>query len=99
MCCVGWFDSVVVCYVCCVSGIIDFFLNLIDVLIGIEMLKICVVYCYKGEIIEEFLVSFKVFVECELVYEEMSGWIEDIIGVKSLSDFLENVCYYFECVF
>lgn len=66
---------------------------------GIEILKICVVYCYKGEVMEEFFVSLKIFVECEFVYEEFLGWIEDIMGVKILDELFDNVCYYLECVF
>src|SRR5690625_7395214 len=51
---VGWFDSVVVSHARRVSGITDLSLNSIDVLSGIETLKICVAYKYKGEIINEF---------------------------------------------
>src|SRR5699024_9883340 len=48
---VGWFDSVVVRHARRVSGITDLSLNSLDVLTGIETLKICVSYKYKGEII------------------------------------------------
>lgn len=98
LCCVGWFDSVVVCYVCCVSGLIDLLLILLDVLIGIEIFKICVVYKLDGKIIIEFLVSLKDLVCCEFVYEEFLGWMEDIIGVILFDDFLVNCCYYMECI-
>ena len=46
---VGWFDSVVVRHARRVSGLTDLSLNSIDVLSGIETLKICVAYRYKGE--------------------------------------------------
>lgn len=62
---VGWFDSVVVRHARRVSGITDLSLNSIDVLTGIETLKICVAYRYKGEIIEEFPASLKALAECE----------------------------------
>src|SRR5699024_6012446 len=45
---VGWFDSVVVRHARRVSGITDLSLNSLDVLTGIETLKICVSYKYKG---------------------------------------------------
>ena len=61
-----------------VSGITDLSLNSIDVLTGIETLKICVAYKYRGEVLEEFPASLKVLAECEPVYEEMPGWTEDI---------------------
>ncbi|MGC4378788.1 adenylosuccinate synthase [Fictibacillus sp. Mic-4] len=95
---VGWFDSVVVRHARRVSGITDLSLNSIDVLTGIETVKICVAYKYKGEIINEFPASLKVLAECEPVYEEMPGWTEDITGVKTLNDLPENARHYVERV-
>ena len=93
---VGWFDSVVVRHARRVSGITDLSLNSLDVLTGIESLKICVAYRYKGEVIEEFPASLKVLSECEPVYEELPGWSEDITGVKSLGELPENARHYLE---
>lgn len=93
---VGWFDSVVVRHARRVSGITDLSLNLVDVLSGIETLKICVAYKYKGEIIEEFPASLKVLAECEPVYEELPGWTEDITGVKTLGELPPNARHYLE---
>ncbi|MFS0673766.1 adenylosuccinate synthase [Ornithinibacillus sp. 179-J 7C1 HS] len=93
---VGWFDSVVVRHARRVSGITDLSLNSIDVLTGIETLKICVAYKYKGEIMEEFPASLKVLAECEPVYEEMPGWTEDITNVKSLHELPANARHYLE---
>ncbi|SDZ96747.1 adenylosuccinate synthase [Thalassobacillus cyri] len=93
---VGWFDSVVVRHARRVSGLTDLSLNSIDVLTGIETLKICTAYRYKGETIEEFPASLKVLAECEPVYEEMPGWTEDITGVKSLHELPANARHYVE---
>ncbi|UOR10792.1 adenylosuccinate synthase [Halobacillus amylolyticus] len=95
---VGWFDSVVVRHARRVSGITDLSLNSIDVLTGIENLKICTAYKYKGEIIKEFPASLKELAECEPVYEEMPGWTEDITGAKSLTDLPVNARHYLERV-
>lgn len=93
---VGWFDSVVVRHARRVSGITDLSLNSLDVLTGIETLKICVSYKYNGEVMNEFPASLKVLAECEPVYEEMPGWTEDITGVKSLHELPENARHYLE---
>ncbi|MFD2443671.1 adenylosuccinate synthase [Bacillus sp. CGMCC 1.16607] len=93
---VGWFDSVVVRHARRVSGITDLSLNSIDVLTGIETLKICVAYRYQGELIEEFPASLKVLAECEPVYEEFQGWTEDITGCKSLDELPVNARHYLE---
>lgn len=93
---VGWFDSVVVRHARRVSGITDLSLNSIDVLTGIETLKICVAYRYKGEVMEEFPASLSTLAECEPIYEELPGWTEDITGVKSLHELPENARHYLE---
>ncbi len=95
---VGWFDSVVVRHARRVSGLTDLSLNSIDVLTGIETLKICVAYKYKGEIMEEFPANLNILAECEPVYEELPGWTEDITGYKTLSELPENARHYLERV-
>lgn len=95
---IGWFDSVVVRHARRVSGVTDLSLNSIDVLTGIETLKICVAYQYKGEIMEEYPASLKVLAGCEPVYEELPGWTEDITGVKCLEELPKNARHYIERV-
>ncbi|WP_340081300.1 adenylosuccinate synthase [Terribacillus sp. FSL K6-0262] len=93
---VGWFDSVVVRHAQRVSGITDLSLNSIDVLTGIETLKICVAYRYKGEVMEHFPASLKELAQCEPVYEELPGWTEDITGVRNLNELPANARHYIE---
>ncbi|EGL82383.1 Adenylosuccinate synthetase [Caldalkalibacillus thermarum TA2.A1] len=93
---VGWFDSVVVRHARQVSGITDLSVNSIDVLTGIDTLKICTAYEYRGQVIEEFPASLKVLSECKPIYEELPGWKEDITGVRSLDELPENARHYVE---
>lgn len=93
---VGWFDSVVVRHARRVSGITDLSINSIDVFTGIETLRICTAYRYRGEVMEHFPASLKVLAECEPVFEELPGWTEDITGVKSLDDLPVNARHYLE---
>jgi adenylosuccinate synthase len=95
---VGWFDSVVVRHARRVSGITDLSLNSIDVLTGLETVKICVAYKFRGETITEFPASLKELAECEPVYEELPGWTEDITGVKTLNELPVNARHYVERV-
>ncbi|MRG87973.1 adenylosuccinate synthase [Salinibacillus xinjiangensis] len=95
---VGWFDTVVIRHAKRVSGITDLSLNSIDVLTGIETLKICIAYQYKGEKIDEYPASLNVLAECEPIYEELPGWTEDITGVQSLDDLPENAKKYVQRV-
>lgn len=95
---VGWFDSVVVRHARRVSGITELSLNSIDVLTGINPLKICIAYKYKDKIMEEFPASLNILAECEPVYEEFAGWTEDITGVETLEDLPPEARHYVERV-
>jgi adenylosuccinate synthase len=95
---VGWFDSVVVRHARRVSGITGLSLNSLDVLSGLETVKICTGYKYRGEVMEHYPASLKVLAECEAVYEEMPGWSEDITNTKTLDELPETTRRYVERV-
>jgi len=91
---VGWFDSVVVRHARRVSGITGLSLNSLDVLTGLETVKICTGYKFRGEIITHYPASLNMLAECEAVYEEMPGWSEDITTAKTLADLPETTRNY-----
>jgi adenylosuccinate synthase len=91
---VGWFDSVVVRHARRVSGITGLSLNSLDVMAGLETVKICTGYKFRGEIITHYPASLNMLAECEAVYEEMPGWSEDITGVRKLEDLPANARNY-----
>ena len=84
---VGWFDSVVMRHSKRVSGITNLCLNSIDVLTGLETVKICVAYRKSnGEEISHYPASLLELGQCEPVYEELPGWTEDITGCRTLDE-------------
>lgn len=91
---VGWFDTVVVRHARRVSGITGLSLNSLDVLTGLETVKICTGYKLRGEVIETYPASLKLVSECEAIYEELPGWSEDISGAKTLEDLPVNTRNY-----
>lgn len=95
---VGWFDSVVVRHARRVSGLTDLSLNSIDVLTGIDTLKICTAYDYKGTLIKEYPANLNILKDCKPVYEELPGWTEDITGCKTLDELPANARHYLERV-
>lgn len=95
---VGWFDSVVLRHARRVSGITGLSLNSLDVLSGLEQVKICTHYMYKGEKIEHYPANLNKLAECEAVYEEFPGWSEDITGVTTLLELPDNARTYLERV-
>lgn len=92
----GWFDAVIVRYAVRLSGISDFAFTKLDVLTGMNTLKICTGYRYQGQIITEFPQSLEVLAECEAVYEEMPGWQEDLTGISQYQDLPEQAKRYVE---
>ena len=95
---VGWFDAVVVRHSRRVSGITHLALNSIDVLSGLETVKICTAYDYNGETITEYPANLHIIEQCKPVYEELPGWNEDITGIRSLEELPENARRYVERV-
>ncbi|EPY08526.1 adenylosuccinate synthetase [Paenibacillus sp. E194] len=91
---VGWFDSVVVRHARRVSGITGLSLNSLDVLTGLETVKICTAYKCGDEIIEHYPASLDMLAKCEAIYEEMPGWSEDITGCKTLAELPESTRNY-----
>ena len=84
---VGWFDSVVMRHSKRVSGITNLCLNSIDVLTGLETVKICVAYRKSnGEEISHYPASLVELEQCEPIYEELPGWTEDITGCRTLDE-------------
>jgi adenylosuccinate synthase len=93
---VGWFDSVVVRHARRVSGITGLSLNSIDVLTGIDTVKICTKYLHNGQIIDHYPASLKVLAECEAIYEELPGWTEDVSHCKTLEELPFNARKFLE---
>lgn len=85
----GWFDAVIARYAVRVSGISDFAVTKLDVLTGLETVKLCVGYRVNGEVLYEFPQSQKIFKACQPVYEEMPGWTEDLTQVRHFDELPE----------
>ncbi len=92
----GWFDATLVKFACIVNGIDEIILTKLDVLTGFEKIKIGVGYKYKGEIINFYPFSSKIFSNCEVIYEEVEGWEDDISDFKSYKELPKNVKKYIE---
>ncbi|MFC0015383.1 MULTISPECIES: adenylosuccinate synthase [Allobacillus] len=93
---VGWFDAVVVNHSRRTSGMTAISLNCLDVLTGIDTLKICVGYDYEGERINYYPANLRQLDKCQPVYEELPGWKEDITNVTSFEELPQNAQAYLE---
>lgn len=70
----GWFDAVIARYSAMVNGINRWSLMKLDVLDGLEKIKICVAYECDGERIETIPASNGKLSRCKPIYEEVEGW-------------------------
>lgn len=71
----GWFDAVVGRYAQMVNGVDFWAMTKLDVLDGVETIKICTAYERDdGKIYEVFPADLNVLSRCKPVYEEMPGW-------------------------
>ncbi|MFZ7119720.1 MAG: adenylosuccinate synthase [Eubacteriaceae bacterium] len=94
----GWFDSVILNFAVRVNGLTSIALTKLDTLAGIEKLKICVGYDYNGEKIYDFPGDLEKLSKCKPIYEEFSGWEEDISTCKSYLKLPSNTKKYIKAI-
>ncbi|MGL6249099.1 MAG: adenylosuccinate synthase, partial [Culicoidibacterales bacterium] len=91
---IGWFDATIIQHTRRVSGLTGLSIMLLDVLTGVEELKICTGYRLNGEEIEYVPSLINEFASCEPIYETMPGWNEDITTVTSFAQLPLNAQNY-----
>jgi adenylosuccinate synthase len=77
----GWFDAVVTRRAVLNSSITSLCVTKLDVLDGLETVKICIGYQLDGEQIDVPPIRVDRYAECEPVYEELSGWDQSTVGI------------------
>ncbi|MDB5960702.1 MAG: adenylosuccinate synthase [Massilia sp.] len=82
----GWFDAALLRRSVQINGVTGMCLTKLDVLDGIESLKLCTGYTIDGRAVDIFPVGAEEAGRCVPVYEEMAGWTENTVGAKSLAD-------------
>src|SRR6185312_2678570 len=82
----GWFDAVAVKYSVDLCGITQIALTLIDVLSGLDHVKICTAYKSHGHALEYFRADMDVLAEVEPVYETLPGWRGNLTGCRSFAE-------------
>jgi adenylosuccinate synthase len=86
----GWLDTVLVRNAARLNSLTGIAVTKLDVLSGLETLKIATAYQYGNDRITEFPPSIKVLEACQPIYEELPGWSEDLTSVKDVGDLPEN---------
>jgi adenylosuccinate synthase len=81
----GWLDMVGLRHAVRVNGTTGLVITKLDILDGLETIKICTSYRHNGKVYEEFPKETNIFEECEPVYEEVEGWTASTLGLKDFS--------------
>jgi len=92
----GWLDTVILNNAVRLNGLTGLAITKLDVLDGLESVKICTGYEYQGEIIKDFPASLDVLADCKPVYETLRGWAEDTSPLRKLEDFPANARGYLD---
>ncbi|MES2126815.1 MAG: adenylosuccinate synthase [Pseudomonadota bacterium] len=82
----GWFDAALLRRSVQINGVSGMCLTKLDVLDGLESLKLCTGYKLDGRDVDIFPVGAEDASRCVPVYEEMPGWKESTVGAKSLAE-------------
>ena len=94
----GWFDAVLVRQSCAISGVTGIALTKIDVLDGLEKVKICTGYRLRGELLDHLPSHAADQAAVEPVYEEMDGWSGTTAGARSWADLPAQAVKYIQRV-
>ncbi len=80
----GWFDAAALKRAIQINGVSGLCVTKLDVLDGLEEMKICTGYKLNGGVTDILPVGADDLAACEPVYETLAGWKESTVGVKTL---------------
>jgi adenylosuccinate synthase len=82
----GWLDLVPLRRAVAVNSASALMLNKIDILSGLDEVRVCVAYRIDGRLVEEWPQSLARLERAEPVYETFPGWREEISQAKSVDE-------------
>ena len=88
----GWFDAVAVKYACRLNGCTKLGIMKMDVLDGLETIKVCTAYEYKGETITYIPTDYE---NVKPIYTEFAGW-ESVANIRDESKLPKNAKAYID---
>ncbi|MBN2880440.1 adenylosuccinate synthase [Candidatus Woesearchaeota archaeon] len=95
---IGWLDLVVLKHVKRINGLNNLAIMLLDVLTGIEELKVCVSYNLDGKEIDYIPADYFEYERCKPNYISLPGWNEDITKISSFDELPKNCKNYLKTI-
>ncbi|MEZ5489327.1 MAG: adenylosuccinate synthase [Gammaproteobacteria bacterium] len=90
----GWFDAAAVRQAIRVNSVSGICLTKLDVLDGLETIKVCTGYQGDGGTVSSWLMNVDGAATLEPVFEELPGWNESTAGARTLEQLPENARAY-----
>ena len=90
----GWYDAVAVRYAARINGLDVLAVTKMDVLDGLDEIRICTAYKCGDRTLTEFPSDAGQLASCEPVYESLPGWSEPTAHVRRFADLPENAKRY-----
>ncbi len=94
----GWLDMVALRRCNEINSVTGMCITKLDVLDGLQKIKIATAYKYHGEIIDTPPASAETLDTCEAVYEEFPGWSGSTAGIKAIDDLPKNAQGYLKAI-
>ncbi|PWH12383.1 MAG: adenylosuccinate synthase [Anaerolineae bacterium] len=95
---VGWLDGVLLRYAVRINGLTELVITKLDILSGLETLKLCVAYRKNGQIYQDLPFGPTELDGYEPVYEEFPGWSEDVRDIRRWRDLPSAACDYLQAI-
>jgi adenylosuccinate synthase len=83
---VGWLDLVLLRYSARLNGLTKLALTKLDILTGIDPLRVCVAYRVEGKTYRDLPLGLREMERFEALYEELPGWQEDVQQARAWDD-------------
>ncbi len=81
----GWLDTVILRHSVRINGLTGLAITKLDILDGLEKVKICTSYTFRGSHYKEFPKEISILEECTPVYEEVDGWNTSTSGIQKFT--------------
>ncbi len=91
---VGWFDAVPLRYAVDVNSVSSIILNKLDILSGIDEIRLCVAYEINGRRVERWPASAEEVARAKPIYETFPGWPEELHAARTPDDLPPNARAY-----
>jgi len=95
---IGWLDLVMLNYAAVLNGFTGIAFTRLDILSGLDVVKVAYAYERDGQIVREFPASFKELAKCKPIYKEFPGWPEIDPNVRTFDQLHPNVQDYVKFV-